>query len=142
MATGHIGGYLAQQPSDLTGVEDRGLRFINEDWNGSISNGIPFTLKWNETIDDEDGELKLYNVSYPQGGGVSFELVSNLTGSLANMSYVWTPKGLNGSDLYAFWVTRQRAMMRSGRSRHHGKFQTSLVASTGRPRSASLLLLF
>ncbi|CAG9940490.1 unnamed protein product [Clonostachys rosea f. rosea IK726] len=109
MATGHIGGYLAQQPSDLTGVEDRGLRFINEDWNGSISNGIPFTLKWNETIDDEDGELKLYNVSYPQGGGVSFELVSNLTGSLANMSYVWTPKGLNGSDLYAFWVTRQRA---------------------------------
>jgi hypothetical protein len=80
MATGHIGGYLAQQPSDLTGVEDRGLRFINEDWNGSISNGIPFTLKWNETIDDEDGELKLYNVSYPQGGGVSFELVSNLTG--------------------------------------------------------------
>ncbi|CAI6096625.1 unnamed protein product [Clonostachys chloroleuca] len=109
MATGHIGGYLAQQPSDLSGVEDRGLRFTNDDWNGSIANGIPFTLKWNETIDGEDGELKLYNVSYPREGGVSFELVSNLTGSLANKSYVWTPKGLNGSDLYAFWVTRQRA---------------------------------
>ena len=76
-----VDGYMAL-PGELTSpstTDDHGLRFINDDWNGSIANGSPFTLRWNESIEDE-GDLRLFKITYPEEGAVSFELVSNLTG--------------------------------------------------------------
>lgn len=126
MGGSDISGYMAQGPSapSDTEKENHGLRFTNEDWNGSISNGIPFTIKWNETIDLDQGGLRLFNIQYPREGVMAFELVSNLSGtlpssvvsapaaltriqdSLGNMSFVWTPSNLNENELYAFRVTR------------------------------------
>lgn len=52
---------------------------MNEDWNESISNGQPFTLRWNESLDGIAAELGVFTVAYPQEGLVVYELVSNLT---------------------------------------------------------------
>ncbi len=79
-----LNGYMAYAedlgtPSVKT--RDHGLRFMNDEWNGSISNGQPYTLRWNESIGGEGGGLKLFRVRYPGEGDISFELVSNLTGT-------------------------------------------------------------
>jgi hypothetical protein len=82
MGLGNVDGYMAL-PGELTSpstTNDHGLRFINDDWNGSIANGLPFTLKWNGSIENEEGDLKLFKVFYPEEGAVAFELVTNLTG--------------------------------------------------------------
>lgn len=61
-------------------MDDHGLRFMNDEWNGSISNGQSFKLRWNDTIEDGDGDLRLFKVYYPKAGVVELELISNLTG--------------------------------------------------------------
>lgn len=102
-----VDGYMAL-PGELTSpstTDDHGLRFINDDWNGSIANGSPFTLRWNESIEDE-GDLRLFKITYPEEGAVSFELVSNLTAFMRRRSCSWLPEGLEEDDLYAFWVTQ------------------------------------
>lgn len=78
------GSMAAEAPEETrppdADMDDHGLRFINDEWNGSIANGQSFTLQWNESIEDGDGDLRLFKISYPEDGAVSFELVSNLTG--------------------------------------------------------------
>ena len=62
-------------------TEGHGLKFTNEEWNESISNGDPFTLQWNETIEGVDNaQLGIFKVTYPKDGVREYELVSNLTG--------------------------------------------------------------
>jgi hypothetical protein len=68
------------EPETQSAAEgQRGIRFTNK-WNGSITNGKPITLQWNESIDATEGTLKLYKVGYPEDGLVELELVSNVTG--------------------------------------------------------------
>ena len=64
-------------PSD---VRNHGLRFINDDWNGSIANGQAFKLRWNDTIEVDHGDLRLFKIWYPKDGVITFEQVSNMTG--------------------------------------------------------------
>lgn len=66
----------SHHPSD---VEDHGLRFTNDEWNGSISNGQRIKLRWNESI--SEGEMRLFKISYPNDGVVALETISNWTGS-------------------------------------------------------------
>lgn len=63
-------------------VEDRGLRFTNDEWNGSIANGHPIMLRWNESINE--GEMRLFRVSYPVEGVVALEPMANWTGEDAD----------------------------------------------------------
>lgn len=65
---------------NLTGpaTEGIGLRFLNEEWNDSISNDHPFTIQWNESLDGAP-ELGLFKITYPKDGVIAYELVSNLT---------------------------------------------------------------
>lgn len=70
-------------PHNLTGAtnEGFGLRFLNDKWNDSISNGHPFTIRWNESLNDAlSPELGLFKITYPRNGITAFELISNLTG--------------------------------------------------------------
>lgn len=61
--------------------EGFGLRFLNEKWNDSISNGHPFTIRWNKSFDDAPSpELGLFKITYPKNGVAAYELISNLTG--------------------------------------------------------------
>lgn len=60
--------------------EGHGLRFLNEEWNESISNGELFTLVWNETIEGSDAQLGVFRITYPRDGVKEYELVTNLTG--------------------------------------------------------------
>lgn len=72
---------------NLTGpaTEGIGLRFLNEEWNDSISNGHPFTIQWNESLDRTQApELGLFKITYPKDGVIAYELVSNLTGVYHN----------------------------------------------------------
>lgn len=62
------------------GATHHGLRFMNEDWNESISNGHTFTLRWNESLEGIAAELGVFKVTYPEDGLVNYELVTNLTG--------------------------------------------------------------
>ncbi|KAK4069299.1 hypothetical protein Trihar35433_5878 [Trichoderma harzianum] len=69
---------------NLTGLatEGIGLRFLNEEWNDSISNDHPFTIQWNESLDGAQApELGLFKITYPKDGVIAYELVSNLTGA-------------------------------------------------------------
>ncbi|KAK2593949.1 hypothetical protein QQS21_008356 [Conoideocrella luteorostrata] len=86
------------------GVHDHGLRFLNEEWNDSISNGHPFTLKWNQSLVKADSQLGLFKIRYPEEGVVVYDLVSNLTDSIGSASCEWTPEHL-GNDLYAVWLS-------------------------------------
>lgn len=61
-------------------ARDHGLRFTNEEWNGSIANGQAFKIRWNDTIEAEHGELRLFRIWYPEDGIVTLEPASNLTG--------------------------------------------------------------
>lgn len=63
-----------------SGSRGHGLRFLNEEWNESISNGEAFTLRWNQSVSGESAELGLFKISYPYEGLVGYELVSNLSG--------------------------------------------------------------
>ncbi|KND87777.1 hypothetical protein TOPH_07540 [Tolypocladium ophioglossoides CBS 100239] len=55
------------------------LRFLNDDWNDSISNGEFFTLRWNQSLVKAGSQLGLFKVTYPKDGVVVYELVTNLT---------------------------------------------------------------
>lgn len=68
------------------GGNGHSLRFLNEDWNDSISNGNPYTLRWNQSLAEAGGQLGLFTVSYPRDGIIVYDLVSNLTGA-----YRWGP---------------------------------------------------
>ncbi|TWU71495.1 hypothetical protein ED733_001650 [Metarhizium rileyi] len=81
-----------------------GLRFLNEDWNDSISNGSPFTLTWNQSLIKAGAELGLFKVTYPANGVVVYDLVANLTDTMNSTSCVWTPEALK-NELYAVWLT-------------------------------------
>lgn len=59
-------------------IDDRGLQFTNDEWNGSIANGQPIMLRWNESINE--GEMRLFRVSYPVDGIVALEPMGNWTG--------------------------------------------------------------
>jgi hypothetical protein len=59
-------------------VKDRGLRFTNDEWNGSIANGQPIMLRWNESI--EAGEMRLFRISYSVDGVISVEPRASWTG--------------------------------------------------------------
>ncbi|KAG6014003.1 hypothetical protein E4U43_007014 [Claviceps pusilla] len=96
------------QPSPVdiaNGPEGHGLRFLNEEWNDSISNGQPFTLKWNLLVGRPGPQLGLFKVRYPQNGIVVFDLVSNLTGPVDSVSYEWTPNELGKDELYTVWLS-------------------------------------
>jgi hypothetical protein len=67
--------------ADVEELGDHGLRFLNEEWNGSIANGQSIMLRWNESVEEGGGDLRLFRISYPEDGVVGFELVSNLTGT-------------------------------------------------------------
>lgn len=74
---------MNDRPHNLTGAtnEGFGLRFLNEKWNDSISNGHPFTIRWNETLNSTlSPELGLFKITYPKDGVAAYELISNLTG--------------------------------------------------------------
>lgn len=74
---------MAHQPAAAAvayDVNGHGLRFLNEDWNDSISNGDLFTLTWNQSLVKAGAELGLFKVTYPADGVVVYDLVANLTG--------------------------------------------------------------
>ena len=75
---------MAQQPAAAaaSNVYGHGLRFLNDEWNDSISNGDPFTLRWNQSLVKAGSELGLFKVTYPEDedGVVVYDLISNLTG--------------------------------------------------------------
>ncbi|KHO00271.1 uncharacterized protein MAM_02194 [Metarhizium album ARSEF 1941] len=98
---------MAHQPAAAAvayGVNGHGLRFLNEDWNDSISNGNPFTLTWNQSLLKAGAELALFKVAYPADGVVVYDLVANLTDAMNSTSCVWTPEALE-NELYAIWLT-------------------------------------
>ncbi|KKO97094.1 hypothetical protein THAR02_10803 [Trichoderma harzianum] len=97
---------------NLTGLatEGIGLRFLNEEWNDSISNDHPFTIQWNESLDGAQApELGLFKITYPKDGVIAYELVSNLTGRMnnENATCLWTPSHLD-DELYTLWLSSSR----------------------------------
>ncbi|KAL7818298.1 hypothetical protein V8C26DRAFT_53253 [Trichoderma gracile] len=103
---------MSHRPDQLTGpvVEGIGLRFLNEEWNDSISNGHPFTIQWNQSLDEaRSPELGLFKITYPRDGDVVYELVSNLTDGMnnANATCSWTPDHLD-DELYTLWLSSSR----------------------------------
>ncbi|PTB64749.1 hypothetical protein BBK36DRAFT_1177319 [Trichoderma citrinoviride] len=100
---------MSHRPDSLTGpvAEGIGIRFLNEEWNDSISNGHLFTIKWNESLDEaRSPELGLFKITYPRDGDVVYELVSNLTDGIdtANSTCSWTPNHLS-DELYTLWLS-------------------------------------
>lgn len=73
---------MAVHPTDAAaaGLGVHGLRFLNDEWNDSISNGDSFTLRWNQSLARLGSGLGAFKVTYPKDGVVVYELVSNLTG--------------------------------------------------------------
>ena len=63
-------------------AEEHGIRFLNMDWNDSITNGQPFTLTWNRSFMGDSMRLGVFEVKYPRNGLVQYELRTNLTGRL------------------------------------------------------------
>ncbi|KAG6008448.1 hypothetical protein E4U21_004470 [Claviceps maximensis] len=98
---------MAQQPpvDFAIGAHDHGLRFLNEQWNDSISNGQPFILKWNQSLAKSSPRLGLFKIRYPKDGIVAFDMVSNLTGPIDSVSYEWTPNYLGDNELYTVWLS-------------------------------------
>ncbi|UKZ82434.1 hypothetical protein TrVFT333_010223 [Trichoderma virens FT-333] len=97
---------------NLTGpaTEGIGLRFLNEEWNDSISNDHPFAIQWNESLDGTQApELGLFKITYPRDGIVVYELVSNLTDGMnnENATCLWTPRHLD-DELYTLWLSSSR----------------------------------
>ncbi|KAM0264150.1 hypothetical protein ACHAQJ_000896 [Trichoderma viride] len=124
---------MSHGPDNFTGPanEGIGLRFLNEEWNDSISSGHPFTIRWNESLDETRApELGLFKITYPKNGVVVYELVSNLTGvynvptelndtqtyskralldgmNNKNATCLWTPGHLD-DELYTLWLSSSR----------------------------------
>lgn len=103
---------MNSKPHNLTGPtsEGFGVRFLNEKWNDSISNGHPFTIRWNESLDDAlSPGLGLFKITYPRNGVAAYELISNLTDGMnnENASCLWTPDHLD-DELYTLWLTSSR----------------------------------
>lgn len=74
---------MNNKPHNLTvpTSEGFGVRFLNEKWNDSISNGHPFTIRWNESLNDAlSPGLGLFKITYPRNGVAAYELISDLTG--------------------------------------------------------------
>ncbi|KEY68002.1 hypothetical protein S7711_11472 [Stachybotrys chartarum IBT 7711] len=91
---------------DPTHERDRGLRFTNDEWNGSFSNGQPVTLRWNESLPIETAQLNLFKVIYPEQGLVMYDMVSNLSDCVSATTCKWTPKNLD-DGLYTLLLTNQ-----------------------------------
>ncbi|KAL6866825.1 hypothetical protein J3F83DRAFT_130322 [Trichoderma novae-zelandiae] len=103
---------MSHGPDNLTGpvTEGMDLQFLNEEWNDSISNGHPFTIRWNDSLDEaRSPELGLFKITYPRNGVTVYELVSNLTDGInnANATCSWTPNHLN-DELYTLWLSSSR----------------------------------
>ncbi|EGR45454.1 uncharacterized protein TRIREDRAFT_111038 [Trichoderma reesei QM6a] len=103
---------MSYRPDHLSGpvAEGIGLRFLNEEWNDSISNGHLFTIQWNQSLDEDRlPELGLFRITYPRNGDVVYELVSNLTDGMnnANATCLWTPNHLD-DELYTLWLSSSR----------------------------------
>ncbi|KAI5467823.1 hypothetical protein BGZ63DRAFT_419502 [Mariannaea sp. PMI_226] len=96
-----LNGPGAARPLESDGY---GLRFLNEEWNESISNGQPFTLLWNESIDGSRAQLGVFRVTYPDDGLLEYQLVTNLTDIMGPNKCEWTPDHLD-DNLYALWLT-------------------------------------
>ncbi len=65
-----------------SGGQAHGLRFLNDQWNDTISSGSTFMLQWNATVNPRDSELGLFQITYPEEGVVVYQLASNLTRKL------------------------------------------------------------
>ncbi|PHH90823.1 hypothetical protein CDD83_2577 [Cordyceps sp. RAO-2017] len=100
---------MAVHPTDaaVEGMGVHGLRFLNDEWNDSISNGAAFTVRWNQSLAKAGSGLGVFKVTYPKDGVVVYELVSNLTDAIDGdgESCKWTPQNLDKKDLYAMWLT-------------------------------------
>ncbi|KAG5977556.1 hypothetical protein E4U55_006669 [Claviceps digitariae] len=93
-------------PAESTiGDDGHGLRFLNGEWNDSISNGQPFILTWNLPMGKPGPQLDLFRIRYPKDGIMVFDLVLNLTGPIDSMSYEWTPNYLGKNELYTLWLS-------------------------------------
>lgn len=94
---------MSHGPDNLTGpaTEGTGLRFLNEEWNDSISNDHPFTIQWNESLDEaRTPELGLFKITYPKNGVAVYELVSNLTGMYNELIELNNPQAYTKSALF------------------------------------------
>ncbi|KAM4065379.1 hypothetical protein HRG_004300 [Hirsutella rhossiliensis] len=98
---------MAVHPTDAaaSGLGVHGLRFLNDEWNDSISNGDSFTLRWNQSLAKLGSGLGVFKVTYPKDGVVVYELISNLTDTIDGDSCQWTPNNLEKKSLYAMWLT-------------------------------------
>lgn len=68
--------------SNITAGHNHGIRFLNEDWNESISNDQTFLLRWNSSINSNlSKDLGLFKVEYPANGAAVYSLYTNLTGT-------------------------------------------------------------
>ncbi|KAF4509843.1 hypothetical protein G6O67_001783 [Ophiocordyceps sinensis] len=98
---------MAVHPTDAaaSGLGVHGLRFLNDEWNDSISNGDSFTVRWNQSLATLGSGLGVFKVTYPKDGVVVYELISNLTDTIKGNSCDWTPNNLEKKSLYAMWLT-------------------------------------
>ncbi|RDA84856.1 hypothetical protein CP532_2075 [Ophiocordyceps camponoti-leonardi (nom. inval.)] len=105
---------MAVHPTDVAtqGMDVHGLRFLNDEWNDSISNGEVFTVRWNQSLAKVGSGLGVFQVTYPKDGVVVYELVSNLTDAIENdgATCKWTPQNLEKKNLYAMWLTSADAL--------------------------------
>ncbi|KAF4592365.1 hypothetical protein GQ602_002664 [Ophiocordyceps camponoti-floridani] len=104
---------MTVHPTDAAtqGMAIHGLRFLNDEWNDSISNGDVFTVRWNQSLAKTGSGLGVFQVTYPKDGVVVYELVSNLTDAIEGdgASCKWTPQNLDKQGLYAMWLTSGQA---------------------------------
>ncbi|PHH77143.1 hypothetical protein CDD80_911 [Ophiocordyceps camponoti-rufipedis] len=104
---------MTVHPTDAAaqGMDIHGLRFLNDEWNDSISNGDVFTVRWNQSLAKAGSGLGVFQVTYPKDGVVVYELVSNLTDAIEGdgASCKWTPQKLEKQGLYAMWLTSGQA---------------------------------
>ncbi|RDA95362.1 hypothetical protein CP533_3549 [Ophiocordyceps camponoti-saundersi (nom. inval.)] len=105
---------MTVHPTDAAtqGMDVHGLRFLNDEWNDSISNGEVFTVRWNQSLAKVGSGLGVFQVTYPKDGVVVYELVSNLTDTIENdgATCKWTPQSLEKKNLYAMWLTSTDAV--------------------------------
>jgi hypothetical protein len=64
--------------SIVTTTQDHGLRFLNAQWNGTITNSQPLTLTWNETV--LEAELYLNRATYNGDGERENQRVLDISG--------------------------------------------------------------
>ncbi|RCI13198.1 hypothetical protein L249_0855 [Ophiocordyceps polyrhachis-furcata BCC 54312] len=105
---------MAIHPTDVAtqGMDVHGLRFLNDEWNDSISNGEVFTVRWNQSLTKVGSGLGVFQVTYPKDGVVVYELVSNLTDAIENdgATCKWMPQNLEKKNVYAMWLTSADAL--------------------------------